>query len=159
MTKENREKALKHVVDFLEKGKLMQVATAKDNQPWIINCWYTFDKDFNFYFISGTQRRHILELLENSKVACTITPHYILEELGQKVQGLHFEGVAEEVSGFGLTDVFNNFTAKWKIAKNHISIDKIKQGIGSKLYCVKATKLVWFDEVNFPDNPRQEINL
>ena len=154
-----QKKALSYARGFVEKGKLMQVATSKEDQPWIINCWYTFDDDWNFYFISGTQRRHILELRDNPKVACTITPHYILEELGQKVQGLHFEGVAEEVSGFGLTDVFNNFTAKWKIAKDHISVDKIKQGLCSKLYRVKATKLVWFDEINFPDEPRQEINL
>ncbi len=137
----------------------MQLATVDNGQPWVINCWYTFDDEWNFYFISGQESRHTLELLKHNKVACTITPHYPLEKLGQKVQSLSFEGIAEEVSGFGLTDVFNNFTAKWKLAKNNISVENIKKGIGSKLYKVKATKMVWFDEINFPDNPRQEINL
>ncbi|MFA6461671.1 MAG: pyridoxamine 5'-phosphate oxidase family protein [Candidatus Woesearchaeota archaeon] len=151
---------LNYVREYLKKGKLMQLATVKKDQPWIINCWYTFDKDFNFYFISGQTSRHINELKNNPKVACSITPHYPLEKLGQKVQGLSFEGVAKEVSGFSLTEVFNNFVAKWKLAINHINLDRLKEGgAGSKLYVVKATKIVWFDQINFPDNPRQEINL
>ncbi|MBI2436731.1 MAG: pyridoxamine 5'-phosphate oxidase family protein [Candidatus Magasanikbacteria bacterium] len=155
-----QQKVLKYVNEYLEKGKLMQLATVKDKQPWIINCWYTYDANLNFYFISGQTARHIKELKNNEKVACSITPHYTLEKLGQKVQGLMFEGIAEEVSGFSLTEVFNNFIAKWKLATKHINLDRIKKGgAGSKLYKIKATKIVWFDEINFPDNPRQEINL
>ncbi len=151
---------LKHVREYAQNGKLMQLATADNNQPWIINCWYTFDDDFNFYFISGENARHVKELKNNKKVACSITPHYSLEKLGQKVQGLMFEGLAEEVSGFSLTEVFNNFTTKWKLATKYIDLDRLKKGgAGSKLYKVKAIKMVWFDEINFPDDPRQEIVL
>jgi len=81
-------------------------------------------------------------------------------ESKQKVQGLFFEGVVEEIGDISLVNVFNNFVAKWKLAINHINLDRLKKGApGSKLYKARATKMVWFDEVNFPDDPRQEIVL
>jgi uncharacterized protein YhbP (UPF0306 family) len=157
---EPNQKVLKFAKEYIKKGKLMQLATVKDDQPWIVNCWYTCDDDFNFYFISGPNRRHSEELKNNPKVACSITPHYPLVELGQKVQGFMFEGIAEEVKGVSLTEIFNNFVTKWKLATKHINLKRLKKGgVGSRLYRVKATKIVWFDEVNFPEEPKQEINL
>ncbi len=154
-----KEEVLQHVKEFVAKGKLMQLATCSDEQPWVINCWYTFDDDFNFYFISGTIRRHTKELIKNPKVAFTITPHYPLDKLGQRVQGVSFEGIAEEVSGFGLTDAFDNFTSKWELATKHISIANIKNGVGSKLYKIRATKLTWIDEINYPHDSLYELDL
>ncbi len=155
-----QQKVLKYVNEYLRKGKLMQLATVKRGQPWIINCWYIYDDNFNFYFISGQSARHVVELKNNEKVACSIAPHYTLEKLGQKVQGLMFEGVAKEVKGSSLAEVFNNFVARWKFSTNYINLDRLKRGgAGSKLYKIKATKIVWFDEINFSNNPRQEIVL
>ncbi len=45
-------KILSLAKEFIQKGKLMQVATTNNNQPWVISCWYTFDDNLNFYFIS-----------------------------------------------------------------------------------------------------------
>ena len=155
-----REKILKFVKEFVEKGKLLQLATLENDQPWVVSCWYTVDDDFTFYWISGQEARHTLELKRHNKVACTVTPHYSLEKLGQKVQSLSFEGVAEEVSGIKLENIYKNFVARWTLATRHINLDRIKKGLsGSRLYKVKATKLVWYDEINFPDDSRQEIVL
>jgi len=41
----NKQKVLKYVQEYAEQGKLMQVATSENGQPWIINCWYTFDEE------------------------------------------------------------------------------------------------------------------
>jgi len=84
------------VKSFINEGKLMQVITCQNNQPWVANVWYSFDENLNFYFISRNSRRHSQELRKQSKVAGNIAlPPF--EGLGQKARAVAFEGIAEEV--------------------------------------------------------------
>jgi uncharacterized protein YhbP (UPF0306 family) len=146
----------KHIQDYLKEAKLMQVVTSKDNQPWACTVYFAYDKQFNLYWISTPQRRHSQELKANNKVAGTIVlPH----TPGDKVRGLQFEGVAEELNERSTAepamkyyaDRFNMKTERVEAILNHQD--------AHLPYKITPNQYVLFDEVNFPDNSRQEYNL
>ncbi len=150
---------LEHVKEYLKKAKLMQIATTKNGQPWIAHSWFSHDDDLNFYFIGKKTRRHCQEFYENPKVACSIVQDN-LDGLGQKTQGIMFEGVVEEASSSSLKESYANFSARWELASKYLTWDRLKSGATEvKLYKVTPKKLVWFDEVNYPNEPRNEIEL
>jgi uncharacterized protein YhbP (UPF0306 family) len=60
--------------DILKDIKLMQLASVRDNKPWMCNVWYVMDEDHNVYWISRETRRHSLEIKDNPHVAATMHP-------------------------------------------------------------------------------------
>lgn len=148
----------KLVVEYLREAKLMQVATAKDNKPWAATVWYVHDDKLNLYFISRKSRRHSLEIKETPNVAGAITvPHTIGS--GEKVRGLQFEGVAEECSGKDLEKARELYLAKYKTAEK-IPLENLRDpNFIATYYTIRPTMFVLFDEINFPDEPRQELKL
>jgi uncharacterized protein YhbP (UPF0306 family) len=147
------------IKEYAAGGLLMQVTTCNSGQPWIAHVWYAFDEHMHFYFISNRARRHSKEIRVSSKVACGIVhPH--LEGLGQKVRGLTFEGLAQEIGGAGtdLDEAYWCYSAKWPNTSSYIRKDDIIRDLTPvRFYRIQPTLFVLFDEVNFPDNPRQEL--
>lgn len=85
----------KLIHEYLRQAQLMQVATAKDNQPWACSVYFAFDDSFNLYWISKPDRRHSQEIKENNKIAGTVVlPH----TPGDKVRGIQFQGIATELN-------------------------------------------------------------
>ena len=149
----------KLVVDYLEEVRLMSLATCNENKPWVCSVWFVFDDKLNLYFISKNFRRHIREIGKNPNIAGAIVkPH---KTLGVKVRGIQFEGKASEVSVLELPKAFSLFIKRFPKAKAHIK--SIKDIIGNitkvRFYKVRPSKIVLFDEVNFSDNPQQELKL
>lgn len=147
------------ISEYLEEAKLMQIATVKDNKPWVATVWYVHDEDWSLYFISRRNRRHTIELKKNSHVAGAIVkPH---KTLGVKARGIQFEGKALEVSTSELPHAFNLFVKRYPKAKVHIKSvkDIIKNITGTRIYKIKPSRIVLFDEVNFPNDPQQELRL
>lgn len=65
---------LKEVVsDILRDGVVMNLATSKDNQPWVAALLYCYDSEFKLYWLSKENARHSDELEQNRKVAINIT--------------------------------------------------------------------------------------
>lgn len=152
-------KDLKELVStYLEEAKLMQVATSKDNKPWVATVWYASDEDLNLYFISRKARRHSLEIKENPAVAGAIVkPH--LEGSGEKVAGLQLEGEAELCFGDTLVEARGLYFAKYPAAE-HIPLETFEDpNFTAAFYVIRPKAFILFDEVNFPDNPRQELKL
>jgi uncharacterized protein YhbP (UPF0306 family) len=55
---------------FLTTQKLMTLATTGPNGPWISNVYYGYDStDTSFYFISGLDTRHSVDILKSSTIA------------------------------------------------------------------------------------------
>lgn len=107
----------KLVEEYLQEAKLMQVATVRDNKPWVCTVWYVHDEDWNLYFISRRSRRHSLELKDNPKVAgAIVTPH--TKGSGEKVRGLQFAGTAKEAMGKTLAKARKLYLAKYELAEN-----------------------------------------
>ncbi|MBI2622017.1 hypothetical protein HYW66_00045, partial [Candidatus Microgenomates bacterium] len=126
---------------------------------WVATVWFTFDNDFNIYFISRHNRRHSQEIAENSSVAGAIVkPH---KTLGDKTQGLQFEGKCSQVKGRELIKAFSIFIKRYPNVVKFIKSarDVITGKTDHRFYKITPTAIVLFDEINFPDNSRQELKL
>ncbi|MBI2545082.1 MAG: pyridoxamine 5'-phosphate oxidase family protein [Candidatus Aenigmarchaeota archaeon] len=150
----------KIITKYLKEAKLMQIATSKNNKPWVATVWYVQDEKLNLYFISRRSRRHSSELKDNRNVAGAIVkPH--TKGSGEKVVGLQFEGTSHD-----LTDEPNEikkadrlYHKKYSLAE-HISLKQLTDPKWVATYYVVHPKVfVLWDEINFPDNPRQEFKL
>ena len=143
------------ITNYLHEARLMQIATAKDNQPWVCNVYFAFDNELNLYWISTPQRRHSQEIEVNGKVAGTIVlPH----TPGDKVRGIQFEGVGKSATGDTMQKAMDTYASRMGMPEARKQ--KILEGKDAHIpYIIKPTLYVLFDEVNFPENPRQEYNL
>jgi uncharacterized protein YhbP (UPF0306 family) len=147
------------IEEYLNAAKLMQVATCINDQPWLAHVWFAPDDKLNLYFISRRDRRHSEEIRTQHKVAGGIVqPPF--EGLGQKVRGLTFQGTAEQVGLVHLREAYGVYKRKWPQVTEHAGIDGIiSNAIATRFYKIAPSLYVLFDEVNFPEQPRQEYRL
>lgn len=141
---------------YLEDVKLMQLATARDNQPWLCNVWYVMDEDDNIYFISRETRRHSQEIADNPNVSCTF--HKWFERgLGEQGQALVIAGRAEKLTGDAVEKPYTLYQARYPHLENFQALAHFQKEDGHHFfYKITPTEIVWWDEVNF-DQPRQEV--
>lgn len=134
----------------------MQVATSKNNQPWVASVYFAYDNLWNLYWISRPARRHSEEIKDNEKVAGTIVlPH----THGEKARGLQFQGIAKQLKGEEAKRGMECYSKCYPDVPAE-KIRAIAEGKESHVfYCISPTLFVLFDEINFPDNPRQEFKL
>jgi uncharacterized protein YhbP (UPF0306 family) len=145
------------ISEYLKKAKLMQIATVKNDKPWVASVWYVVDNELNLYFMSKDSRRHSLEIKNNPNVAGAIViPH---KTLGDKTRGLQFEGTCKEVKGTAALKTFTLFIKTYPMITKFVSSTKELLKSPHRFYKVTPNQIVLFDELNFPDNPRQELNL
>ncbi|MBP9667420.1 pyridoxamine 5'-phosphate oxidase family protein [Candidatus Saccharibacteria bacterium] len=82
--------------DYLNEVKMMHLATASNDTPWVCNVWFAADKDLTIYWISSTRRRHSKELVKNSSVAASFC---LPSQPNESDKGaLQMEGTATEVT-------------------------------------------------------------
>ncbi len=143
------------ITDYLQKAKMMQLATSMDNQPWVCNVWFASDEDLNIYWFSSTNRRHSEEITKNPKVAAAIVLPLTPKD---PPRGLQLQGVAE------VLNKQKDIDKAISVYKDRIfPIENINELIEDKekphkFYRIKPTQFVLFDAVNFGDNWRQEFN-
>ncbi len=143
--------------EYLEDVKLMQLATCRDNQPWLCNVWFVMDEDGKVYFISRENRRHSLEIGENEKVAGTFHKWFD-EGLGQKGQALIVGGTARQLKLAECRKPFTLYAKRFPKIVSFQTLERFLRDEGSHyFYEITPTEIVWWDEVNFPDDPRQKV--
>jgi len=146
----------KLIEDYLNQAKMLQVATAEDNQPWACTVYFAFDEQLNLYWISKPNRRHSEEIRNNDKVAGVIV---LTHTPGDKVRGIQFQGVASELSDkddavAGMKYYAERFGMKPK------RVEAILNGRdGHVCYKITPSLFVLFDEANFPNDPRKEYKV
>lgn len=143
----------KLIEEYLKKAKMLQVATATGSQPWACTVYFAFDEKLNLYWISKPTRRHSEEIRKNKKVAGTIVlPH----NPGDEVRGIQFQGIGKELTNkTEATEGMIYYAKRYQMKLDRVN--KILDGSDGHLcYKIIPTLYVLFDEVNFPDNPRQE---
>src|SRR3989344_6926656 len=147
---------LKNLIeDYLKEAKLMQIATSRDNKPWVASVWYVHDTDWNLYWISRHIRRHSLELKDNPNIAGAIVfPH--TKGSGEKVRGLQFEGTAHDLTGDEELETLKKarklYMEKYSMAEDIPVKDLTNPDWIATYYIVHPTTFILFDEINFPDN-------
>lgn len=141
---------------YLKEAKLMQLATAVDNQPWVCSVWFASDEDLNIYWLSSTKRRHSEDVMKNQKVAGAIVNPQTPQD---PPRGLQFQGTAEMLTKQQDIDKAMSVYAGRIFPKEKIIEFMNGTEHPHRFYRIKPTQFVLFDAVNFPENSRQEYNL
>lgn len=152
------EQLRKYILEYLDTGKtkMIQVATTVNDQPWICTMYYAYDDDLNIYWASKESRRHSQEMAANNQVAAAIA--YDQQPPSETHQGLQISGTVQMLEG-------NEFMAGLDLYALQLGSDpewigKIKSGEDAhRIYKLTPKTIVLFDDINFPENSRQEINL
>lgn len=144
------------IQEYLKEARLIQIATAKENQPWVCTVYFAYDDSLSLYWISTPERRHSQEIADNEKVAGAIVLPYTP---GDKVRGLQFQGTAKVLTtSKEQHDGMDAYASR--MGMNQDRKKKILEGKDNhRSYKITPTLFVLFDEVNFPDSPRQEYRL
>jgi uncharacterized protein YhbP (UPF0306 family) len=139
--------------EYLQKAVMLQVATSVGDRPWACTVYFASDDSLNLYWISKADRRHSQEILKNPHVAGTVVlPH----TPGDDVRGIQLSGTAGALSDPSQAAVGLQHYAK-RFGMGQDRVDAIRGGTdGHVCYRIKPNLFVLFDEVHFPDNPRQE---
>ena len=61
------------IVEALQRGYLLSLASVDKSGPWVSDVIYTFDDDLNLYWISRSEFRHSKAFITNPQAAGTIT--------------------------------------------------------------------------------------
>ncbi len=129
---------------YLDEAKMMQLATANNNAPWICNVWFAADKDLAMYWISSSTRRHSQELNDNPLIAAAVCVVQHPDESNRG--GLQIEGRASEV-----TNPLEIAKAlKLYVARGIFTLDQIKKFMSDvtkphKFYRITPSRIVFFD--------------
>lgn len=139
--------------DYFNGVKHMQLATVRQGQPWICTVYFVVDSDNNLYWTSGRSRQHSVEILADSKAAATIVKD------GEKKQALQITGEAFEVEDGDLERVHRLYQEKFGSKDYDLQEMKKHDPEGRAYWVLKPTKIMFWDEVNFPDQPKQNLDL
>lgn len=141
------------VKEYFSEVTTMQLATIKEGQPWICTVYFVADNNNNLYWTSGRSRQHSVEILNDSRVAATVVKDTV------KKQAIQIQGVGTEVLDDDLERVHELYQSKFG-AKNYDLDDmKLHTIDGRSYWKLKPTTMKFWDEVNFPDSPKQTIDL
>lgn len=149
-------KLRKLIEEYLEEAKMMQLATAIDNQPWVCNVWFAADDDLNIYWFSSATRRHSDEVMKNQKVAAAmVLPHTPKDP----PRGLQLQGVAEMLTKQKDIDKAISVYKDRIFPRETINELMANSQKPHTFYRITPKQFVLFDAVNFGDNWRQEYNI
>jgi len=138
------------IKQYLTDKKDMQLATVADGKPWICTVYFVHDEDFNLYWTSGRSRQHSVEILSDPKTAVTVVRD------NERKQALQIIGNAYEVADDDLERVHELYQSKY--GKKDYDLEEMKQHLadGRSYWVFKPSEISLWDEVNFPDAPKQK---
>lgn len=129
----------------------MQLATCKNNRPWVCTVYYVAE-GFDLYWLSEPGRRHSIEIVNNQNVAVTVPA-----KLNKPVVGVQAGGTADQVhDALQIKRVMEAYTKKYGEGQDFYANFKRGQNKHA-MYKFHPTKFVLFDELNFPEDGRQEL--
>ena len=159
MIDEIQKLAIEKMDEFLKEMPLMQISTYNNSEIWIATVWYASDKKRNLYFLSKDWRVHSKHIEQNPNIACAISGQYT-QGPGEKIQGIQLQGKSEVITMKDMLSAYRTYQSKWPQLLKIGALEAFKGNTaGIHMYKVVPSKIVWFDEINFPDEPRIEIKL
>ncbi len=129
----------KRIVDFIKRHHVLTLATvSSEGEPYCAACFYTYDKERNrLVFTSDDTTRHAQEMLQNAKVACSIT---LETRVVGKIQGVQICGIAERGNDSDKAAYIKRFPYAlvapltiWVITPTFIKLTDNTLGFGKKL--------------------------
>ncbi len=145
---------LELIRDYLPQGRMMQVATVAEGQPWICTVYYVEDDELNLYWLSLPTRRHSQEIAQHDRVAIAVPIKF-----DKPVVGIQAEGRARAITDKAvIASVMKRYVERYNSGKQFY--DNFVAGQNQHvLFKFTPHRFVLFDEVNFPDNGRKEVDL
>ncbi|MDT4847546.1 Ribonuclease H [compost metagenome] len=145
--------AEEYVDEFLALGPVMQLATSRENVPWISTVYFVADDERNIYWLSLPGRRHSEEVVGNPRVAVAIA---IKQDL--PVIGIQAEGSVTIVDDAATVEkILANYVKKYDGAGKEFHQRFVEGKNKHQLYKLTPSSLVLFDEVHFKTGPAQKI--
>ena len=139
--------------EYFTNNKLMQLATiGADGKPWLCNVYFVTDEENNIYWTSARNRQHSKEIHSNPSAAVTIVHD------PEHKQALQITGQAAEVPLDDAERIDALYSAKFG-KKDRLTEIKADLPEGRAYWVVKPDSICFWDEVNFPDAPKQEYPL
>ncbi len=129
---------------YFDEAKMMQLATTRDNKPWVCNVWFVADNNLNIYWISSTTRRHSQEIQDNEHVAAAMC--LVTDPSDTSKGGIQLEGTAHEV-----TNALEIAKAlKLYAARGIFTLDQVKKFMADaakphRFYKITPARIVLFD--------------
>lgn len=137
----------------LKNCHMMSLATVDGSKPWVATVYYAVDDDLNLYWASPEDTNHSQHITNNQKVAVAIP---VVHKKSEPVVGIQIEGIANQVKGSAnIRPIADQYAVEYGFNKKWVekfSNDQTKH----KLYKFSPKKFVLFDDINFPNTPRQE---
>ena len=143
-----KEKIKKYILDYLEKNRLMTLATSENDVPWAATVFFAYDDDLNIYFISVPNTRKITNLNRNPNVAIAINQ---FQPKGEVVQGLQIEGKAEALDKEKNKKELDLYRKRYDWADKYLH--------DHELYKIKPEKVYYLDDEKFGAGGREELEL
>lgn len=138
----------------LERIKVMQLATAEGNDPWLCTVHFYADEALNLYWVSRTDRKHSKQIAGNPKACATMVVHENTPE-EEYVISVTLDGNAELVKD-AQEKIREAYVAKLNKDASMLPSDDPKNL--QKFYRLTPESIVLFDTKNFPQSPRQEFS-
>lgn len=147
---EHKERLTELLQEYFDKNTLMQLATVSNGNPWLCNVYFVTDEDNNIYWSSLKSRRHSKEILNNPLSACTIVHN------GEKKQALQITGKSYMISLEDSERVDNLYSKKF--GEKPTRLEEVRENLpeGRAYWVLKPETISFWDEVSFPDQPKQE---
>lgn len=143
-------------LDYLKDIQLMQLATSADDKPWLCNVWHVIDSDGNVYWISRDTREHSQHIDSNPYVSCSFQKHYDQGLGNVKGQAVIMSGTAKKLSGEECVAPYALYNQRYSKLEDFQSLEAFTKNKGHHyFYKMMPSTIVWWDEVNFPDEPKQ----
>ena len=137
---------------FLRDSKLMQLATVANGKPWVCNLYFVSDANNHIYWTSSRTRRHSKEIKGNPKVAATIV------HSEDRKQALQITGIASEVPLNDVERVNKLYVEKFGDKPSRLQEVLANTAGGRAYWVIEPKTIALWDEVNFPDSPKQEVH-
>lgn len=137
------------VKEYLENNKALQLATVSEGQPWLCTVYFVADEDFNLYWSSAKMRQHSQEIIAHPTVAATI-----VQDLDRK-QALQITGTASIVGPEDIERVNKLYASKFGDKPERLQEVLANKPDGRAYWAIKPDTISLWDEVNFPDDPKQ----
>lgn len=155
-----RDKKVQRIIfGIIRDATLMQVATVNRGKPMVVNVWFSFDEKMDLYFISRYNRIHSRDIADDPNVAGSIVSAKGAVP-GRAVMGVTFQGRAREVPKAELRKSYAYYQKRYPvISENHRVEEMMDRTTAMRVYRIVPTKFILFDEVNFAEQPRQELRM
>lgn len=140
---------------YLDQVNIMQLATSVNGQPWACTVHYYTDEDLNFYWVSTLAREHSHHIAQNPQVAAAVLVHENTPE-EPYVIGISVAGTAEFIGEEIDEQIGAGYVKKHR--KDAGFLSDIASGKNPhKFYRLKPSRIILFDNKNFPEDPRKEV--